>query len=149
MGSYHVATATVQLLRSIIASSVWRNVEDLILKIKDAGQKLIAAQKSEFAITSMVKQHVKDFVVNYIYPNKGSSNVVHCERRVSKCSRRIGVACGVDVVGSETDRVCFASENQLELGVGGASTAVETINVGVVAVRSGGRCDQLGAGVGV
>ena len=54
-GSFPVACATIALLRKVVATGAWKNIDDLIAKIKEVGQKLVAANNVEFAIGNMVR----------------------------------------------------------------------------------------------
>jgi translation initiation factor eIF-2B subunit beta len=55
-GSFHTATATVAMLRRIVASSAWRSVDDLISMLKDAGRQLMRVKITEFVIGNMVRR---------------------------------------------------------------------------------------------
>jgi translation initiation factor eIF-2B subunit beta len=55
-GSFHTATATVAMLRRIVASAAWRSVDDLIHMLKDAGRQLMRVKITEFVIGNMVRR---------------------------------------------------------------------------------------------
>ncbi|KAI0463722.1 hypothetical protein LJB42_002727 [Komagataella kurtzmanii] len=55
-GSYKVAIETAQLLMRLITMARWKNTDQLIELIRDAGRQLIAAQPREFASGNIVRR---------------------------------------------------------------------------------------------
>jgi translation initiation factor 2B subunit (eIF-2B alpha/beta/delta family) len=55
-GALEVALATIDLIRTIVASTLWKSVDDLLDRVKEVGQKLVAANRAELTIGNMVRR---------------------------------------------------------------------------------------------